>query len=242
MSTPAVSISHLTVAYNNKPVLWDITAEIPQGVMLGVVGPNGAGKTTLIKSLVNLVKPMAGTIKIFGAPFAHIRDQIAYIPQRATIDWDFPVTVFDVVMMGRFGALGWFGRPRAQDHISVYETLERVGLEQYKDTPISHLSGGQQQRVFLARALVQHANLYILDEPFVGIDAATEKTVVAILQELRAQGKTLLIVHHDLHTITHYFDWLLLLNVSCISIGPTAQTYTPSMLQHTYGNQIREIF
>ncbi len=237
MTRFACIINNLTVAYQNKPVLWNITAHIPSGVILGLVGPNGAGKTTLIKSILGLIKPIAGTITLLdgSAPLPH--RQIAYVPQRATVDWDFPATVFDTVMMGRYGHLGWFARPTKHDIQEVMIALDQVGLTHYKDHHISQLSGGQQQRIFLARALVQHASLYVLDEPFVGIDAVTEKTMVDILQQLRNQGKTIIVVHHDLHTVEHYFDWLLLLNTTCVAFGPVTAVFTHHNLAAAYGVQ-----
>jgi manganese/zinc/iron transport system ATP- binding protein len=235
---PAVDIRNVTVAYHDIPVLFDICATIPQGILLAVVGPNGAGKSTLLKTMVGLIKPQAGTISLFGTSLNACRSSVAYIPQRSTIDWDFPVTVFDVVLMGRYGHVGWLRRLQKEDIIRAEQALEQVQLLPYKDCPINELSGGQQQRVFLARALAQDAQLYIMDEPFVAIDTVTETIMISILKALRNEGKTMIIVHHDLHTVTHYFDWMLLLNVKQIACGPIPQVYTADYLGSAYGKRI----
>ena len=232
-----ISVNDLTVAYKEKPVLWDIDIEIPKGILLSVVGPNGAGKTTLIKAMLDLIKPAAGTVTFFGKPYKHIRKKIAYIPQRNSVDWDFPTTVIDVVLMGRYGHLGWFSRPGETDYILAKKALEKVGLEDYFDRQINQLSGGQQQRVFLARALVQDAEIYFMDEPFVGVDIATEKAIVKLLKILRSEGKTVIVVHHDLQTLKEYFDWVLLLNVRKIACGPVKKVLTQKHLQLTYGGR-----
>lgn len=237
MNTFAISINNITVAYNNTPALWDVSAHIPYGVILGIVGPNGAGKTTLIKSILGLTNPMAGSISVLGGSYKQHRHQVAYVPQRSSVDWDFPATVFDAVMMGRYGSIGWFARPSKEDTMMVMQALEQVGLELLANRHISELSGGQQQRIFLARALVQQASIYILDEPFVGIDSVTERTTVSLLTELRNQGKTIIVVHHDLQTVEHYFDWLLLLNIKRIAYGTVEHVFTPTHLTATYGIQ-----
>ncbi len=237
MSTFALTINNLTVAYGNKPVLWNINATIPQGVLLAIAGPNGAGKSTLIKSIVELVKPLAGTINILGGTYHQHRHHVAYVPQRAMIDWNFPVHVLDVVLMGRYGHIGLIARPQKKDIDLALSALERVGLLAYAHQPIGHLSCGQQQRVFLARALVQDASVYLMDEPFVGIDSITEKATIGILKELRDAGKTIVIVHHDLHTLQEYFDWLLLLNIERIACGPLDNTFKQEYLSTAYGKQ-----
>lgn len=234
---PAVDIRNLTVAYRDTPVLVNVCATIPQGILLAVVGPNGAGKTTLLKTIVGLIKPQAGTISLFGTSLNVCRSSIAYVPQRSTIDWDFPVTVFDVVLMGRYGHVGWLRRLGKEDKRCAAQALEQVQLLDYRDCPINELSGGQQQRVFLARALAQDAQLYIMDEPFTAIDATTETMMVSILKELRNAGKTLVVVHHDLHTVTDYFDWMLLLNISNVACGPMPQVYIPEFLSNAYGKR-----
>lgn len=237
MTKSAVSIKDLTLAYKEKPVLWDIDLEVPEGVMMAVIGPNGAGKTTLLKAVLGLLKPAAGKVEIFGQPFAKVRKRVAYVPQRTSVDWDFPTHVLDVVLMGRYGHLGWFKRPTKLDTTYALEALEKVGLRDYSDHQISQLSGGQQQRVFLARALVQEADLYIMDEPFVGVDMATEKAIVELLQDLKKMGKTLIVVHHDLQTVKEYFDWAALINVREIASGSIRQVLTKDNLRLAYGGR-----
>ena len=232
-----ITVNDLTVAYKEKPVLWDIDVEIPKGVLLSVVGPNGAGKTTLIKAMLGLIKSAAGSVSFFGKSYKNVRKKIAYIPQRNSVDWDFPTTVIDVVLMGRYGHLGWFSRPGVTDYELAKKSLEKVGMEDFFDRQINQLSGGQQQRVFLARALVQDAEIYFMDEPFVGVDIATEKAIVNLLKLLRSEGKTVIVVHHDLQTLKEYFDWVLLLNVRKIACGPVKKVLTPKNLQLTYGGR-----
>ena len=233
----AIEINDLTVSYHEKPVLWDIDISIPEGVLLSIVGPNGAGKTTLIKAMLNLIKPASGRVRVFGKTYKTQRKKIAYIPQRNSVDWDFPTDVLDTVLMGRYGHLGWFNRPGKKDKQLALEALEKVGMADFSTRQINQLSGGQQQRVFLARALVQNAQLYIMDEPFVGIDSATEKAIVTLLKTLRSEGKTVLVVHHDLQTLKHYFDWVLLLNVKRIACGPIKDVLTQENLEKTYGGR-----
>ena len=235
---PAVKVEDLTVAYGERPVLWDVDMEVPAGVLMAVVGPNGAGKTSLIKAVTGLVRPVAGYVTIFGKPYAEQRRLVGYVPQRNSVDWDFPTTVLDVVMMGRYGGLGWFRRPGPAERALALEALEQVGIAEFKDRQISQLSGGQQQRLFLARAIVQDASIYLMDEPFQGVDATTERAIVTLLHRLRDAGKTVIVVHHDLQTVTSYFDWLLLLNVRAIAQGPVPETYTADNLKKTYGGQI----
>lgn len=234
----AVHVEDLTVSYQSKPVLWDIDLDIPPGVLAAIVGPNGAGKSTLIKSILGLVKPSAGHIYIHGKPYASQRKRVGYVPQRSSVDWDFPTTALDAVTMGLYGQLGWFKRPSASDHQKAQHALELVGMQDYAKRQISQLSGGQQQRVFLARALVQDADVYFLDEPMAGVDATTERAIVNILGELRDQGKTVIVVHHDLQTVTTYFDWMLILNVRTIAQGPVSEVYTAANLRAAYGGQI----
>ena len=234
----AIEVTDLTVAYQDKPVLWDIDLDVPPGVLLSIVGPNGAGKTTLIKSILGLVRPAAGNVLIYDKPYEAQRRIVGYVPQRGSVDWDFPTNVLDVVMMGRYGALGWIRRPGKQDRELSMQALEKVGMEAYTTRQISQLSGGQQQRVFLARALVQDATVYLMDEPFQGVDATTERAIVTLLQELRANGKTVVVVHHDLQTVTDYFDWVMLLNIRRIASGPVAETFTPENLRETYGGHL----
>jgi manganese/zinc/iron transport system ATP- binding protein len=236
--TPAIEVTDLTVAYHEKPVLWDVDLEVPTGVLMAIVGPNGAGKTTLIKAILGLIQPAAGQVLIHGRPYTQQRQIVGYVPQRGSVDWDFPTTVLDVVMMGRYGALGWLRRPGRQDRALALEALEKVGMHTFADRQISQLSGGQQQRVFLARALVQDAQLYFMDEPFQGVDATTERAIVTLLQSLRADGKTVVVVHHDLQTVPEYFDWVTLLNVRRIASGPVAEAFTEHNLRLAYGGRV----
>lgn len=236
--TYAVEVEDLTVAYRDKPVLWDLDVSVPPGVLMAVVGPNGAGKTTLIKSILGLVGSVAGRIRIFGKPYDSQRKLVGYVPQRGSVDWDFPTTVLDVVTMGTYGRLGWFRRPGSREEREARECLRQVSMEEFADRQISQLSGGQQQRVFLARALVQQAKVYFMDEPFQGVDAVTEKAIVEILQELRRQGRTVIVVHHDLQTVPEYFDWCLLLNVRKIACGPVSEAFTSDNISQAYGRAV----
>jgi manganese/zinc/iron transport system ATP- binding protein len=234
----AIVVNDLTVAYRERPVLWDIDVVVPPGVLMAIVGPNGAGKTTLIKAILGLIRPAAGEVMIFGKPYEQQRRLVGYVPQRGSVDWDFPTTVLDVVMMGRYGALGWFRRPGRAEREAAMRALEHVGMADLSGRQISQLSGGQQQRVFLARALVQDAAVYLMDEPFQGVDARTEHAIVALLQELRAQGKTVVVVHHDLQSVPEYFDWVMLLNVRRIALGPVSEVFTEENLRLTYGGKL----
>ena len=234
----AIQVTDLTVAYENQPVLWDIDLDVPPGVLMAIVGPNGAGKTTLIKSILGLIKPAAGRVWIYGKPYVEQRRLVGYVPQRGSVDWDFPTSVMDVVMMGRYGTLGWIRRPGKAEYQSASEALDKVGMLDFAGRQISQLSGGQQQRVFLARALVQDAQVYFMDEPFQGVDATTERAIVALLQDLRAQGKTVVVVHHDLQTVTEYFDWVTLLNVRRIASGPVDEAFTADLLKAAYGGRV----
>jgi manganese/zinc/iron transport system ATP- binding protein len=238
LSSPAIEIHDLTVAYREAPVLWDIDLTIPRGVLGAIIGPNGAGKSTLLKALLNLVPVAAGTILIHGQPYSAQRRLVGYVPQRTSVDWDFPTDALDVVMMGLYGQLGWLRRPGQRERERALYCLEKVGLADLAYRQISQLSGGQQQRVFLARALAQDAQIYLMDEPFAGVDATTERAIVVLLQELRDAGKTVVVVHHDLESAPRYFDWLALLNVRLIARGPFADTFTPTNLQQTYGGRI----
>ena len=233
----SIDVKDLTVAYKEKPVLWDIDIQVPQGVLMAVVGPNGAGKTTLIKSILGLIPVAAGQVLIFGNPYSKQKKRVAYVPQRGSVDWDFPTNVLDVVLMGRYGHLGWFKRPGAHEKELAMKALSEVGMSEFALRQINQLSGGQQQRVFLARALVQDADLYLMDEPFVGVDATTEAAIVDLLKLLRKKGKTVLVVHHDLQTVTDYFDWALLLNVRKIDIGPVESVLTEEKLRLAYGGR-----
>ncbi len=233
-----LEVNRLTVAYQKKPVVEDVSFKIPEGKLIGIVGPNGAGKSTLIKAILGLLPAAAGDVRIYGKPYKEQRKLVGYVPQRESVDWDFPTNALDVVTMGTYGRLGWFQRPGARERASAMEALEKVGMAAFADRQISQLSGGQQQRIFLARALAQDAKLYFMDEPFVGVDAATEKAIVALLDALKREGKTVLVVHHDLATVAEYFDWVMLLNKTLVDIGPTADAFTAEKLQHTYGGKL----
>ena len=234
----AIQVEDLTVAYRDKPALWDIDLTVPPGILMAIVGPNGAGKTTLMKAALGLITPAAGKVLIYGRPHLEQRHLVAYVPQRGSVDWDFPTTVLDVVTMGRYGALGWVRRPGRRERVMAMEALEKVGLPAFADRQISQLSGGQQQRTFLARALVQDARVYFMDEPFQGVDATTERAIIKILRDLRASGKTVVVVHHDLQTVREYFDWVTLLNVRRIAGGPVGEVFTEDNLRLTYGGRI----
>ncbi|HVL12108.1 MAG TPA: metal ABC transporter ATP-binding protein [Gemmata sp.] len=236
---PAIEVHDLTVAYRESPVLWDIDLTVPRGVLMGVVGPNGAGKTTLIKSVLGLIRPVSGAVLVGGEPYTPKAQAVAYVPQRGTVDWDFPTTALDVVTMGTYGKLGWFRRPGRAERAAAADALARVGLADFAARQISQLSGGQQQRVFLARALVQDAPVFLMDEPFQGVDAVTEKAIIEILRELRGRGRTVLVVHHDLQTVPEYFDWVTLLNVRVVASGPVAEVFTPENLRRAYGAAVR---
>jgi manganese/zinc/iron transport system ATP- binding protein len=235
---PALEVHDLTVAYHKKPVLWGIDLAVPRGKLVGIVGPNGAGKSSLIKAAMGLLPLSSGWVKVFGEPVRKHLTRVGYVPQRESVDWDFPVSVMDVVLMGRYGRLGLLRRPTKQDREIARDCLDKVKLLPYSNRQISNLSGGQQQRVFLARALAQESDLYFMDEPFAGVDAATESAIIALLHELKDKGKTLFVVHHDLPTARNYFDMLLLLNMRVVAFGPTEEVFTYELLQKTYGGRL----
>lgn len=233
--TPALKVDYLSVNYDKTPILWDISFEIPSGKLVGIIGPNGAGKSTLLKALLGMVKSYSGKIEFFGKPLKKIKKNIAYVPQRTSVDWDFPITVLEVVMMGQYHQLGLFKWAGKKNKEKALKTLEKVGMAAFAKRQISELSGGQQQRVFIARALAQEADFYLMDEPFAGVDMATEKTLIELFEELKRQGKTLFIVHHDLNTVEQYFDTIILLNTCLIAYGPTAKEFTAENIKRTYG-------
>jgi manganese/zinc/iron transport system ATP- binding protein len=233
----ALKIHQLTVNYEKTPVLWDISLEIPQGKLVAIVGPNGAGKSTLLRTALGMIKPISGSISFFGHPLKKVRRKVAYIPQRESVDWDFPLTVYDLVLMGRYGRRGLFSRPSKKDREDAYAYLAMVGLESFAGRQISQLSGGQQQRAFLARALIQEADLYLMDEPFTGIDISSSKTILTILKGLRDQGKTIFVVHHDLENVAEIFDWIILLNMRLVGCGAIQECFTTELLQKTYGKE-----
>ena len=233
----AVSINDLTVAYDDKPVLWDIDLDIKKGTLMAMVGPNGAGKSTLIKAMLNLIKPITGCISFFGSSYKKERSKIAYVPQRGSVDWDFPTTALDVVEMGRYGKIGWIKRVGKSDRKIAVDAIKKVGMEGFEKRQISQLSGGQQQRIFLARALVQDAEIYFMDEPFQGVDAKTEKSIINILKKLRDEGKTVIVVHHDLQTVEEYFDYITFINVAVISSGKVKEIFNRENIEKTYKNR-----
>jgi manganese/zinc/iron transport system ATP- binding protein len=234
----ALHVEDLTASYAQQAVLWDVDLNVPPGVLAAIVGPNGAGKSTLLRCVIGAVRPTAGHVYVHGHPYREQRQRVAYVPQRTSVDWDFPTTALDVVTMGLYGRLGWFRRPRRREADVAMEALAMVGMADLAGRQIAQLSGGQQQRVFLARALVQDADLYLMDEPFAGVDATTERAIVDLLKDLRARGKTVVAVHHDLQTVATYFDWLALLNVRLIAQGPVRETYTAENLRAAYGPRV----
>lgn len=233
-----IEVHDLTVAYRRKPVLWNIDFSLPEGKLIGLVGPNGAGKSTLIKAIMGLMPLLSGYVKIYGEPLDSMRHKIGYVPQRESVDWDFPINALDVVTMGRYGKMGLLARPSREDREVAMACLDKVGMKDLAHRQISQLSGGQQQRVFLARALTQDASVYLMDEPFAGVDAATEKAIIELLKDLKEQRKTVLVVHHDLHTVVEYFDWVMLLNMRLVKFGPTEQIFTEENLRLTYGGKL----
>ena len=238
MTKPAVLEFHdVTVAYGRRPVLWNIDLVIDEPCLFGIIGPNGAGKSTLLKAALGLVPLMDGNVSFLGRPLAEVRGQVGYVPQRETVDWDFPVTAMDVVLMGTYARLGWFRRPGARERGAARDCLDRVGLADVADRQIGRLSGGQQQRVFLARALAQEARIYLLDEPFAGVDARSQERIFAVLAGLRAEGRLVVAVHHDLRTAAEWFDRVALVDMRLVAAGPTADVLTPDNLRTTYGGR-----
>lgn len=239
MSEPVISVKHLAAAYQKNTVLDNVSFSIPAGSLTAIVGPNGAGKSTLIKVLLNLHPAITGDMTFFGRPFKEVKKRIGYVPQRGSVDWDFPTDALDVVTMGLYGDIGWFKHPKKKHKARAYEALEKMGMHDYAHRQISQLSGGQQQRVFLARALVQNADIYFMDEPLAGVDAATERAIMATLKKLNALGKTVIVVHHDLQTVEDYFDHVLFLNQTIISHGKTQDVFSKDTICRTYGGNIR---
>ncbi len=233
-----LSVHAMTVAYHRKPVLWDVDYDAPPNRLIAIVGPNGAGKSTLIKGCLGLVPRSSGQVEFWGRPHGEARSRLGYVPQRESVDWDFPVSALDVVCMGRYRRIGWC-RPVSRKHKRAsLDALDRVGMADLAKRQISQLSGGQQQRVFLARALAQEAELYFMDEPFAGVDAATERAIVDVLRDLRAAGRTVIAVHHDLQTVPEYFDDVILLNMRVVASGPVAEVFTQENLHQTYGGRL----
>lgn len=233
-----LAIDDLTVAYHRKPVIWDVGFRIPAGSLVGIVGPNGAGKSTLLKAVLDLVPRASGRVNVFGKPYSQNRHRVGYVPQRESVDWDFPISALDVVTMGLYREIGWCRPVRKAHRQAARQAMEQVGIAELADRQISQLSGGQQQRTFLARALVQNADLYLMDEPFAAVDASTEKAIVELLRRMKQDGKTALVIHHDLHTVAEYFDYVVLLNMRIVAHGPTATVFTRENLEKTYGGRL----
>jgi len=233
-----LSIYDLTVAYHRKPVIWDVGFDVPAGSLVGIVGPNGSGKTTLLKAAMDLIPRASGRVTVFGKSYRQNRHRVGYVPQRESVDWDFPVDALDVVTMGLYRQIGWCLPVRKKHRQAAMEALDRVGIANLAHRQISQLSGGQQQRTFLARALVQDADLYLMDEPFAAVDAATERAIVEILRQMKQQGKTAVVIHHDLQTVSEYFDYVVLLNMRVVAHGPVSDVYTRENLQKTYGGRL----
>jgi len=233
----AIEVNQLTVNFEKRSALWDLHFKVPRGRFMGIIGPNGAGKSTLLKALLGIIKPLSGNIRFFGQPWSRMKHQIAYVPQKRSIDWDFPITAFDVALMGRYRSLKGLKWYRKTDKLAAMRMLERLGMGDLASRQINALSGGQQQRLFVARALIQRAEIYLLDEPLAGIDKASEEVIMQILRGLQKEGKTLLVVHHELNTAAQYFDSALLLNTSLIAYGDIADVLTPELLGRTYGQK-----
>jgi manganese/zinc/iron transport system ATP- binding protein len=241
MSTPIIEAHNLTVLYGRKPAIWNVDFKLPEGQVIGIMGPNGSGKSTLLKSIMGVVTPTTGYTKVYNQDLNQVRHKISYVPQRQEIDWDFPASVWDVVSMGRFHVRGLFKRLTSEDKDIIQESLEKVNMLGFAKRQISQLSGGQQQRVFLARAIAQQGELFLMDEPFAGVDIATEEMIVDLLKEMKNQGKTLVIVHHDLHTAQSYFDHLVLMNTRLVACGKTSDVFTDQILTDTYGGKLTTI-
>ncbi len=233
-----LAIRGLTVSYGQKPAVFSVDMTVQPGAMTAIIGPNGAGKSTMLKAALGIVKPLSGQVTVFGEPLEQQRARIAYVPQRASVDWDFPTRVIDVVLMGLYRELGLLGRVRSRYKAKAMDCLNRVGMRDFADRQIGQLSGGQQQRVFLARSLAQDADLYLLDEPFAGVDAATEKAIIGVLKSLKDAGKTVVVVHHDLATVTDYFDHVFLINTRKVAEGSVAEAFTADTLQAAYGGRL----
>jgi len=238
INIPALKVTDMTVSYSRKPVVWDLDFSVPAGSLVGIIGPNGAGKSTMLGAILGLIPLSSGNVEFFGRPLSESRDRVAYVPQRESIDWDFPISVLEVVLTGLYRHIGWFKRVGRKHKVKAMEALERVGMAHLADRRISQLSGGQQQRTFLARALVQEADIYLMDEPFAAVDAATEGTIVDILKSFQAEGKTSLVVHHDLHTVSEYFSHVLLINMRLVAFGESSDVLSRENLQKTYGGKL----
>lgn len=236
---PAIQVRHLTVSYGPKPALLDMTLDIEPGLLVGVIGPNGAGKSTFVKAILGFVHRDLGDVLIQGAPAEQAKGVVAYVPQRSAVDWDFPVTVREVAMMGRYQHVPWYRDPGKADVEAVKQALEMVRMGEFIDRQIGQLSGGQQQRVFMARALAQGSDILLLDEPFAGVDAATERSILEVLERAKAAGKTLVVVHHDLATAAEYFDRLALIKQRLYAYGPPAAVLCEDLLSEVYEGRLR---
>lgn len=237
-ASTAIDVRHLTVSYGPVPALLDISLEIPAGKLIGVIGPNGSGKSTLIKAILGFVRPVFGEVRIFGQAADRAKGRVAYVPQRGTVDWDFPVTVREVALMGRFGKIRWWQEPSAEDYRAADEALDMVRMTQFRDRQIGQLSGGQQQRVFMARAMAQGADILLLDEPFAGVDAATERAILDVLERTKSSGRTLIVVHHDLATAAEYFDLIVLVKQRLFAFGPPSVVLQPDLLAEVYEGRL----
>jgi len=235
---PVLEIHDLTVSYGKNPILWNVDFSLPYGILAGIIGPNGAGKSSLIKAIMGLLEVNSGYIRIFDSEMDTVRKKISYVPQRESVDWDFPASALDIVMMGTYHKLGLFNRPGKKEKALALNCLEKVNMANFQDRQISELSGGQQQRVFIARALAQEADIYFMDEPFAGVDISTENTIVDLLKQMTNDGKTVIVVHHDIHSASRYFDWIIMLNMHLIASGPTDQVLTEQLLQKTFGGKL----
>jgi len=233
---PVLEIHDLTVSYGKNPILWNVDFSLPQGVLAGIIGPNGAGKSSLIKAIMGLLEVNSGYIRVFNQEMEAVRKKISYVPQRESVDWDFPASALDIVMMGTYHKLGLFTRPGKKEKALAMSCLEKVNMSNFHDRQISELSGGQQQRVFIARALAQEAEIYFMDEPFAGVDISTENTIVDLLKQMTKDGKTVIVVHHDIHSASRYFDWIIMLNLHLIASGPTDE-----VLQSIYFKRLLEV-
>lgn len=238
VENPILEIHDLTVSYEQSPVLWNVDLTLPAGKLIGILGPNGAGKSTLIKAIMGLVDHSSGYVKIFDKNLNEVRSRISYVPQRESVDWNFPTSVLDVVTMGTYGKLGIFKRPGKKERNLAMDSLEKVGMTAFAKRQISELSGGQQQRVFIARALAQEADLYLMDEPFAGVDMATENAIFELLQDMTKAGKSVIVVHHDIHSAMKYFDWMIMLNLHLVASGPKEEVVTEELLRKTYGGKL----
>lgn len=230
-----LEVRGLTVLYSGCVALWNVSLTVPRGSLTAVVGPNGAGKSTLIKAVQNLVPKAAGEVRVFGGRYEKSRKSVAYVPQRGNVDWNFPASVFDVVQMGTYASLGWIRRPGERERRKTFAALERTAMDKFADRQIGELSGGQRQRVFIARALVQDADLYLMDEPFQGVDSVTEVTIASIMREMSRDGKTMLVVHHNLQTVPDYFDRAALLNREIVACGAVSEVLNGGNIGAAYG-------